>query len=286
MVLEADVKVLISNPLLGSMLLVILVAVFAFVLGKVLVRRMGQSIADEAILTDEGSSREQIPLHIYHGVIQHLKQQKYELQSLQQVERRRAKASDNISAAILSNLSSGVLFFTVSGLVRQTNAAAKQILGFASPVGMTAAELFRAAHGSEVVQAIDAALHDKLPRQCTGVRYITPAGVNRTLDITVTVVRAAAGEILGAACLVNDCTEMARIRRQLDLRAELSGEMAFELRNSLATISGYAQQLAASGDQNMARQLASDIAAESAHLDHTIGGFLTGGENAQAAVGS
>jgi PAS domain S-box-containing protein len=280
------VKLLISNPILGSMLLVVLVAVFAFVLGKVLVRRMGQSIAHEAILTAEGSSREQMPMHIYHSVIQQLKQQKYELQSLQQIERRRAKASDNISAAILSNLSSGVLFFTVGGLVRQTNATAKQILGFASPVGMTAAELFRAEHGSEIVQGIEAALHDQRARQCLGVRYTSPAGLDRTLDVTVTVVRAAAGEILGAACLVNDCTEIASIRRQLDLRAELSGEMAFELRNSLATISGYAQQLAASVDPDMARQLASDIAAESAHLDHKIGGFLMGGETARAAAGA
>jgi PAS domain S-box-containing protein len=286
MVLEDAVKPLTANPIFVSMLLVVLAGVFAFLLGKVLVRRLRKSIADDAILSEAGSSEEQIPLQFYHGVIQHLKQQKYELQSLQQVERRRAKASDNISAAILSNLSSGVLFFTVSGLVRQTNAAAKQILGFASPVGMTASELFRTEHGSDIVQAIGAALHDKVPKACVGVRYITPAGFDRTLDVTVTVVRTAADEILGAACLVNDCTEMAEIRRQLHLRGEISGEMAFELRNSLATISGFAQQLAASGNPDMARQLASDIAAESAHLDRTIGGFLMGGEAAKAASGA
>ena len=279
-------KLLVPNPILVSMLLVVLVAAFGFVMGKVLVRRMGQSIASEASLVQESSSRKQIPLHLYHAVIQQLKQQKYELQSLQQVERRRAKASDNISAAILSNLPSGVLFFTVSGLVRQTNAAAKQILGFASPVGMSAAELFRTEQGSDIVQAIEIALQDKLPRQCFGVRYTTPAGIDRTLNITVTVVRAATGEMLGAACLVNDCTEMAELRRQLDLREELSGEMALELRNSLATISGYAQQLATSRDPDRARQLASDIAAESSHLDRTIGGFLISGEAATAASGA
>ena len=54
----------------------------------------------------------------------------------------------------------------------------------------------------------------------------------------------------------------------------MSGEMALGLRNSLTTIAGYAQQLAASRDAELARQLAADIAAEAAHLDRTIGGFL------------
>jgi PAS domain S-box-containing protein len=284
--LGADVKQLAASPILVGMLLVILAAAFAFVIGKVLVRRMRKSLADESTLGEESSSAEQMPLHLYHGVIQQLKQQKYELQSLQQVERRRAKTSDHISAAILSHLSSGVLFFSVNGLVRQTNPAAKQILGFASPVGMTAAELFRMQPASEVVHAINSALHDKTPRQCTGVRYTTPAALERILDVTVTVVRAADGKILGAACLVSDCTEIADIRRQLDLRGELSGDMAFELRNSLATISSYAQQLAASRDSDSARQLALDIAAESAHLDRTIGGFLVGGQVATAVSGA
>ena len=88
-------------------------------------------------------------------MIQQLKQQKHELQSLQLVERRRAKTSENISAAVLSNLSSGVLFFTPNGLVRQANASAKQILGFASPAGMSAAEIFREA---ELISASDGAL--------------------------------------------------------------------------------------------------------------------------------
>src|SRR5207237_9262244 len=108
------------------------------------------------------------------------------------------------------------------------------------------------------------------------LRYLTPGREERILDITVTSVHSSAGDVLGAACLINDQTEVARIRRQLALRGEMSAEMALELRNSLTTISGYHQQLAAHGDAGLAQQLAADIAAEAAHLDHTIGGFLLG----------
>jgi signal transduction histidine kinase len=64
----------------------------------------------------------------------------------------------------------------------------------------------------------------------------------------------------------------------------MSAEMALELRNSLTTISGYAQQLAASRDADLARQLAADIAAEAAHLGRTIGGFLAGAKAARAGA--
>ncbi|HTE88291.1 MAG TPA: PAS domain-containing protein, partial [Terriglobales bacterium] len=207
----------------------------------------------------------------------------HELLSEQQIERRRAKASENISAAVLSNLSSGVVFFTPNGLIRQANGAAKHILGFASLAGMNAAEVFGnatllSASGShaDVAQAVQAGLREKTPPRQLTLRYVTPGTEERILEVTVTSVHSLNGEILGAACLINDQTEVSQIRRQQALRGEMSAEMALELRNSLATISGYAQQLAASGDAELAQQLAADIAAEAAHLDQTIGGFLLG----------
>ncbi|MBZ5721619.1 MAG: PAS domain-containing protein [Acidobacteriia bacterium] len=281
---------LLSNPVALRMALVLAAAVFAFVMGKLMMRRMRQSIVDDATLTHESHTSDRLPLETYHAVIQELKQQKHELQSLQLVERRRAKTSENISAAILSNLSSGVLFFTPNGLVRQANAAAKQILGYVSPVGMSAAELFREAalfSGREepnLVATIQASFRERMPFQRLGIRYSTPANEERVLDITVTAVRTPSGDVLGAACLITDQTEIAQIRRQQELRGEMSAEMALELRNSLTTISGYAQQLAANHDPDLARQLAADIAAESAHLDRTIGGFLAGARAAKAAA--
>jgi signal transduction histidine kinase len=64
----------------------------------------------------------------------------------------------------------------------------------------------------------------------------------------------------------------------------MSAEMALGLRTSLTTISGYAQQLAASRDAGLARQLAADIADEAAQLDRTIGGFLASAKAVSAGV--
>lgn len=279
-----------TNPIVLRMALVFVAAGFAFVVGLMMIRYMRRSISEEASFPEGPAAPESFPLHTYHAVIQQLKQQKHELQSLQVLERRRAKTSENVSAAVLSNLSSGVLFFTPNGLVRQANASAKQILGFASLTGMNAAEIFRdaelfsafpAAHPN-LGEAVTASLREKTRFRRLEASYRTPAGETRSLDITVSAVHAPDGEILGAACLINDRTEMSEIRRQQELRGEMSAEMALGLRNSLTTIAGYAQQLAASRDQEVARQLAADIAAEAAHLDRTIGGFLASARAAKA----
>ena len=298
---------LLTNPIVLRMALIFVAGSFAFVVGLLLIKRMRRSISDEASFSDASASSasESFPLHTYHAVIQQLKQQKHELQSLQVAERRRARTSENISAAVLANLSSGVLFFTPNGLVRQANASAKQILGFASPTGMSAAEIFREAElisssqttYTNLAEAVNAGLREKTRFQRLEARYRTPAGKERALDITISPVHAPDSEApgaagpgmagqgvagLGVACLINDRTEVTEIRRQEELRGELSAEMALGLRNSLTSIAGYAQQLAASREPELARQLASDIAVEAAHLDRTIGGFLAGAKGARA----
>ncbi len=279
-----------ANPVVMRAGVVLAAAVFSFIVAVFFMRRMRRSLTEDTIGKDAPASIETLPLHTYHAVIQQLKQQKHELQSEQAVDRRRAKTSENISSAILSNLSSGVLFFAANGLIRQANAAAKEILGFASPLGMSAAELFRDAalhahdHDTQsLAEEVQSALREKFPLRRMEAHYLTPGGEERILDITLTAVPSPTGEFLGSACLINDQTELAQIRRQQDLRGEMSAEMALELRNSLTTIAGYAQQLAASDDHDLARQLATDISAEAAHLDHKIGGFLAAAKAKAAA---
>ena len=281
---------LLANPIVIRMALVFLAGAFAFAVGAVLVRRLRRSLVAEASLGDRPASPESLPLHTYHAVIQQLKQQKYELQSSRQAERRRAKTSENISAAVLANLSSGVMFITPNGLVRQANIAARQILGFAAPVGMTLAEIFReaatvAATGAKTLaEAIQASFQEKTSLQKFEASYRTPAGDERVLEVTLTAVQSPMGEPLGTACLINDQTELARMRQQQALRGEISAEMALELRHSVNAISDYARQLGVGAEQESTKHLASDIAAEAAHLDRTIGGFLTGAKNARSAV--
>jgi nitrogen-specific signal transduction histidine kinase len=282
---------LLTNPIFLKMALVLFASGFAFFMAVLMMRRMRKSLDQDASLPELSTSPDQLPLHTYHAVIQQLKQQKYELLALQQAEQRRAKTSESISAAVLSNLSSGVLFFGSNGLVRQANQAAKNILGIASPSGMDAAAIFRSTSGptssldgttATLTESVNITLHEGIPLKRLAVEYLTPAGDHRMIEVTASRVPAADGTVLGVACLINDQTEISDIRRQIDLRGEMSAEMALALRTSLVTISGYAQQLALNHDADLARQLAADIATEAKHLDHTIGGFLAEDTKARA----
>ncbi len=278
---------LLGNPLVLRLGLIFLGIALGFAVTVVFMRRMRRSLSAEISFSPEAAAAEGSPLY---AVIQQLKQQKYELQTERQAERRRAKTSENISAAILSHLSSGVMFLTPDGLVRQANAAARQILGFASPVGVTAAQIFRASTeilasgeaGARISDIVQHGLRQKTPFQQFETVYVTPAGEERTLEITLTAVHSPAGEVLGSACLVDDQTEVVKIRREEFLRGEVSSEMGLELHKSVRAISGYAQRLQLGSDLESARQLGGDIAAEAAHLEHSIGGFLSGASKGRA----
>ena len=218
---------LLSNPMVARMLLALFVSGFACLAAIVLVCVLRRKLTSDEALEDMHPDAEQFPLHTFQAVIQDLKLQKHELLSAQQAERRRAKTAENISAAVLSHLASGVMFFSQNGLVRQANGAAKNILGFASPVGMSADEIFRDAVSvsdprSKLSEVVRSSLQQQLPELRLRAHYVTPVGARRILEFSLTAVRSASQEVLGAACLINDQTEAELMQKQQQLRGEMS----------------------------------------------------------------
>ncbi len=297
---------ILANPVVLRAIVVLVCATFAFVMGLFCIRALRKSIAEESDFSAEPTpSLETLPLHLYNTVIQQLKQQKHELQVQSRAEQKRARISENFSHAVLANLSCGVLVLGTNGLVKTANPAAKAILGFASTTGMGAEDIFRSAvvdpakwraksgAGTEsdepvfLADEVSAVLREESKRREVQAEYETPGGEKRFIAVIVTPVPAAEGGLLGVTCLINDLSELEQIRRQQELHGEISAEMALQLRTSLATISGFAQQLANSRDAEQSLQLASDIAHEAAQLDRSIGGFLTTKRAAQGvAAGS
>lgn len=294
---------ILANPILLKSVLVLIFAGCAFLLGLLFVRLLRKNIVEEGIIgNDPAPSLESLPLHLYNTVIQQLKQQKHELQVQSQAEQQRAKTSETFSQAVLTNLSSGVLVFGANGLVKTANPAAKEILGFASPTGMSAEGIFRGAvvdrgrtitddggretPGTELVPVADeihVVLREDSKQRQLQSEYETPAGAKRFIEMIISPVPSPHGGLLGVTCLISDRTELESIRRQQERHGELSAEMALQLRTSLSTISGYAQQLASNRDPELAMQLAADIAQEAAQLDRSLGGFLTTSESAKGA---
>lgn len=292
------------NPVLLRAAIVLVCGAVAFLLGVILMRALRKKIRKEADLSSV--STDALPMHLYNTVIQQLKQQKHELHVQSKAEQQRARITEIFSQAVLSNLPSGVLMFGPNGLVKTTNPAARQILGFASATGMSAKDIFREATVSagksagvfpdetpddpvHLVEEVEAVLREGSSRRHVEVEYETPTGAKRFISVTISPVRVEDGNLLGVACVINDVTEVAQIRRKVELRDEVSAEKALELRSSLATISGYARQLAANRDAELGTRLASDIAQEVEHIEQSVGAFLRerhAGEKMAAAARS
>ncbi len=273
------------NPMLLRMGLLLFAAIGAFGFALLAMRSLRKHLVtepeslDHAPLTTEG-----LPVHAYHAVIQQLKQQKHELTTQQLLDRRKAKASDTLSSTILANLSCGVLFVNTNGLVRQANAAARDLLGFASPVGLHYSDLFRTATlrpqsnnpgsglsaQSTVDLALAPALAGKSPVRGLVMTYFSRDGENHVLEVTASPVLAEDASFMGTTLVVTDRTDIERIRHEQRIHQELSSELTLGLRNSLTTIAEYAQQLAFSHDPERGRQFAEGISEEIAQLDRTI----------------
>jgi PAS domain-containing protein len=289
---------LLANPMIMRMGLLLFAAALAFGLGLFLIRRLRTNLVMESESLDHTPlTAEGLPVHAYHAVIQQLKQQKHELSSQQLAERRKAKASDTLSSTILANLSCGVLFFNSSGLVRQTNAVARDLLGFASPVGLHVGDLFRSATlrpeskllkpASDPTVTVEKALAPALAGTAAVrglvVNYAKRDGESQVLEITASPVLAEDATLMGTTLVITDRTDIERIRHDQRMHQEISSEMALGLRHSLTTIAGYAQQLVCSRDAELARQLADGISREAAQLDRTIGSFLGGARSASTS---
>ncbi len=289
---------LITNPIVLRGIISFLALVGLTFLGMWLMKRMRQSITSETEWIARSSNESRgFELEAYHGVIQRLKDQEQELRRLREEASARAAATENLSAAVLSNLASGVVLLNIAGLVQQANDAAKAILGYASPFGLHARDLFRgvsavrqengAQHGSVIplLEAVEIARTSAAaPQQLAAFRrmevdYKTPAGAARVLGLTLSPVRNGAGESLGVACLVSDLTEITQLSRQVRTRdslaalGEMSAGIAHEFKNSLATISGYAQMLATSPDTG-AKDFGGRIARETTMLNRIVMDFL------------
>ena len=287
---------ILANPALLRAMLVLFCAGFAFLGGVLLIRFLRQQIAEESDLgEDTPRSLDALPLHVYNTVIQQLKQQKQELVVQSQAEQQRVKASETLNQAVLANVPCGVLIFGPNGLVRGINPAAKNILGFATLIGMSPEDVFRGAlvrkddtstaveESVALAEEVRAVLHEGSHRREVKGEYETPSGEQRFIGMTVAPLPGLDSISLGVACLITDLSGLENIRKEQQTHAEVSAEMALKLRASLRSISGYGQQLAATTEPQQASQLATDIAQEAAELDRTLGGFLTGGQPAAAA---
>jgi nitrogen-specific signal transduction histidine kinase len=257
-----------------------------FVAGILIIRALRRGLVENESLPEPLGSPDDATF-AYSAVIQKLKQQKFELQNEHAAQKKRAKTSEQITAAVIANLPCGILFIGPNGLVKQANAAARQLLGFASPLGMSPDAIFRntlvSSANGEPTRLADEIAHSLRNRVRASFQsnYETTSGEQRSLSFTL--IPLTLDEASALACVIGDETAVAQYRSEKILHSELGAEMALQLRSSLSVIRDCAERLSHGADRNGAH-LAADITAETDRIEKLVAEFVAERSSEKAAA--
>jgi len=198
---------------------------------------------------------------------------------------RPGSAEDDIAAlerTLSASLQSGLLLLDRAGDVLAVNAVGAELLGVVQPPAGTPLSAVLAGQ-PDLLALLSAAVAEGagVSRQESTLRRPTAAGGEAlTLGLTVHPLRRDDGSVRGFLVLFADLTEArrraetSRIAESLAQLGEMAAGVAHELRNSLATLSGYLTLIERRPDEESIADFLQEIRHETGHLERVLDDFL------------
>jgi signal transduction histidine kinase len=229
------------------------------------------------------------------GVIEKLRAQEKELARLHSLAQERAQESERLTEEVTRNMPTGLLLVNATGAISSTNPAAEEALGIRTLRYRSYQEILGG--DSDLTRMLTACLRDAKTFQRGEVEHMTADGEVRRLGVTISpiyravrnVTRANADasvapapdmKVSGALCLMSDLTELTALQKQMRWKenlaalGEMSAGIAHEFKNSLATISGYAQMIRSETKPGETQESAERILDQTRALTHVVTEFL------------
>jgi signal transduction histidine kinase len=229
-----------------------------------------------------------------HGVIEKLRAQEKELARLHVLAQERAQESERMTEEVTRNMPTGLLLVSATGAISSTNPAAEEALGLRPMRYRSYKEIL--GEDSGLAQMLTACLRDGKTIQRGEVEHLTAQGEVRRLGVTISPIyrhermtvrrnvsdppRKPEKKVSGALCLMSDLTELTALQKQIRWKenlaalGEMSAGIAHEFKNSLATISGYAQMIRSESKPGDTRESAEKILDQTRALTHVVTEFL------------
>lgn len=224
-------------------------------------------------------------LETFQTVVAQLQTQGKQLEHLRAQASARAVSAEKFSERIVASVPTGLIAFNVAGRATMVNANARALLGVQDELegqpedGIPRTELLR--HAPDLAELIEKCLQTGELHRREEFPVVLPREQRlRRMGATVAPIEFAEGR--GVLCLLTDITEVLELREALALKrnleslGEMSAGLAHELKNSLATLHGYAQLWQSSDGQrnNNGREAATAMLQEVRNLSEMVTAFL------------
>jgi len=262
----------------------ILAVFFALLLGLWLVVRSlrGRGAASEekmeSTLRPAAAGEPAFASASVQAVIRRLREQEKELQRLHKEGKDRAAETQRLTEAVTRQMPTGLLLVSATGMINLSNPAAEQALGVGALQYRRYSDVL--GESSRITHLLASALQEGKTYQREEVEHRTQSGEVRHLGLSISPVSRDTDKVAGALCLLSDLTELTALQRTVRLKeslatlGEMSAGIAHEFKNSLATISAYAQLVQQEAPSGEVMDNAGKILQEARTLTHVVTEFL------------
>ena len=218
---------------------------------EVLIREIKSSSVPSAQLDASQAVHDEVSYLVgsFKSIINQLKAKEQELETLHRVAKARADSSEKYARDILSGLREAVISLDENGRFLDCNPAMETLLGrkkFAL-YNLAYQRIFQ--DNIEILNLMTRFFDQPRPMEKKDVSINLPEGESSFIDIRLSPLTDPGGVFYGMIGQLEDITEARDLQQRLHTREQLAalGEMAagiaHEFKNSLSTISGYAQML-------------------------------------------
>jgi len=267
--------------LIGSLFIVavVYIALSRFIFGPF--RKIRAKAAEAGRPVDDTGSETDAIVSEYEQIIEQLNESQAELVKLNRIIQNKADSLEEFNQFLLQSSQSGIVTLDSNGVVIGINNKATQLLCVASKnyQGLTYTELLDGL--SDLKSEINRAVEDEIESPYREYTDLFEHNKDTVLGASVSHVRNKIGNEVGILIILNDLTELTRLRKELESRnklsalGEMAGGLAHQIRNSLGAINGYAtlvrKQLATKSIDTKRADILID---ETHEAENLIGRFL------------
>jgi len=216
----------------------------------------------------------------FKEVIRELKEKEKLLEEMNQQARERADSSEKFARDILAGLPMAILSLDPEGRFLDANPALEAWFG-RKKLLLAQLDFQRIFAGNdEVVHLLERFFQDRQAVSGQILRIQPEGAAERVVNLSLAPLLAPGGRFFGAVCAMEDVTLPQQLQQRLQAQenlaalGEMSAGIAHELKNSLATISGYAQMLLGNARPGAEQQRARALVAEVEAMARVITDFL------------